>query len=235
MELQNNVAGAPLHPIVTMPFAPYYDSDGVTIYNADCRKVLPWLGRCDLLLTDPPYGIDESSKKQATRQGHGLANQRDYGDYEWDKEPPPRWFLDAAQESAKTSILWGGNYYGLPPSSCWLVWDKDNGTTDFADCELAWTNMRRAVRKFKWKWQGMLQENMGDKKEHRVHPTQKPLALMRWCLSLVPDAETVLDPFAGSGTTLVAARLEGLKAIGIEINEKYCEAAANRLAQRTLF
>ena len=81
----------------------------------------------------------------------------------------------------------------------------------------------------------MIQENMGDKKEHRVHPTQKPLALMRWCLSLVPDAETVLDPFAGSGTTLVAARLEGRKAIGIEINEKYCEAAANRLAQGTLF
>jgi len=95
--------------------------------------------------------------------------------------------------------------------------------------------VQRAVRKFKWKWHGMLQENMGDKKEHRVHPTQKPLALMRWCLSLVPDAETVLDPFAGSGTTLVAARLEGRKAIGIEISEKYCESAANRLAQRTLF
>lgn len=235
MTTENATTKAATCSAVAMPFEPYYDEDGITIYNADCRKVLPWLGRCDLLLTDPPYGIDESSKKQATRQGHGLANQRDYGDYEWDKEPPPRWFLDAAQESAKTSILWGGNYYGLPPSSCWLVWDKDNGTTDFADCELAWTNMRRAVRKFKWKWQGMLQENMGDKKERRVHPTQKPLALMRWCLSLVPEAQTILDPFMGSGTTLVAARLEGRKAIGIEINEKYCEKAANRLSQRVLF
>lgn len=216
-------------------FEPYYSDDSVTIYNADCRQVLPFLGTFDLLLTDPPYGIDESSKKQASRQGHGLASQRDYGEYEWDKEPTPRWFLDAAQESAKTSILWGGNYYGLPSSSCWLVWDKDNGTTDFADCELAWTNMRRAVRKFKWKWQGMLQENMGDKKENRVHPTQKPLALMRWCLSLVPDASTVLDPFAGSGTTLVAATMEGRKAVGIEINERYCEAAANRLGQGVLF
>ena len=115
------------------------------------------------------------------------------------------------------------------------MWDKDNGQNTFADCELAWTNLPKAVRKFKWRWQGMLQEKGGRDKEHRVHPTQKPLALMRWCLSLVPDAETVLDPFAGSGTTLVAARLEGRKAIGIEINERYCEAAANRLAQRTLF
>jgi len=91
------------------------------------------------------------------------------------------------------------------------------------------------VRKFKWKWQGMLQENMGDKKEHRVHPTQKPLALMRWCLSLVPDAATVLDPWLGSGTTLVAAKLEGRHAVGIELSEKYCEIAAERLRQGVLF
>lgn len=226
---------APSAGSTTVPFAPYYQDEAVTIYNADCRKVLPFLERFDLLLTDPPYGINESSRKQKSRQGHGLANQKDYGEYEWDKEPPPRWFLDAAQAASEQAILWGGNYYGLPASSCWLVWDKDNGETDFADCELAWTNMRRAVRRFKWKWQGMLQENMGDKKEQRVHPTQKPLALMRWCLSLVPDALTVLDPFMGSGTTLVAAKLEGRKAVGIEISEKYCEAAANRLRQGVLF
>ncbi len=234
-ESPSDVTGASMQSIVPLPFAPFYSSGGITIYNADCRKVLPWLESFDLLLTDPPYGIDESSKKQKTRQGHGLANQRDYGEYTWDKEPPPRWFLDAAQDAAKVAILWGGNYYGLPASSCWLVWDKDNGETDFADCELAWTNMTRAVRKFKWKWQGMLQEQMGDKKEHRVHPTQKPMALMRWCLSLVPEAQTVLDPFMGSGTTLVAAKLEGRKAVGIEINERYCEAAAKRLSQGTLF
>jgi len=114
------------------------------------------------------------------------------------------------------------------------VWDKEiNG--EFADCELAWTNLSKPVRKFKWRWNGMLQEQMGDKKEARVHPTQKPLALMRWCLSLVPDAKTVLDPFMGSGTTLVASRLEGRQAVGIEINEKYCEAAAKRLEQGVLF
>jgi DNA modification methylase len=238
MDMKTDVDAAPVQPIVTMPFAPYYDSDGVTIYNADCRKVLPWIEPVDLLLTDPPYGIGESSKV-AKRATDGVSRPggapKFFEASDWDNSTPPRWLMDMANENATNAILWGGNYYGLPASSCWLVWDKDNGTTDFADCELAWTNMPKAVRKFKWRWNGMLQEHGGDKKENRVHPTQKPLALMRWCLSLVPDAETVLDPFAGSGTTLVAARLEGRKAIGIEINEKYCEAAANRLAQRTLF
>jgi len=227
---------APMQPIVTMPFTPYYDEDGITIYNADCRQVLPFIGRVDVLLTDPPYGIGADKNLRANKQhGKAVAPSKDYGEGEWDNEPPPRWFLDAAQETAQVAILWGGNYYGLPSSSCWLVWDKDNGDNGYADCELAWTNMTRAVRKFKWKWQGMLQEQMGDKKEPRVHPTQKPLALMRWCLSLVPEAQTVLDPFMGSGTTLVAARLEGRKAIGIEISERYCESAVKRLAQKTLF
>lgn len=231
--MKTDVDAAPVQPIVHMPFAPYYDSEGITIYNADCRKVLPWIEPVDLLLTDPPYGIGEAKKNNASRSC--LAQSKDYGLADWDDAPPPRWFIESAKDAAGTQILWGGNYYGLEPASCWLVWDKDNGANDFADCELAWTNMAKAVRKFKWRWQGMLQEHGGDKKEHRVHPTQKPLALMRWCLSLVPDAETVLDPFMGSGTTLVAARLEGRKAIGIEISEKYCEAAVKRLAQRTLF
>jgi len=225
---------APLQPIVTMPFTPYYDEDGITIYLGDCKQVLPFIGRVDVLLTDPPYGIDADNRDRILSRGK-LATPRDYGESNWDKEPPPRWFLEAAQDTAQVAILWGGNYYGLPASSCWLVWDKDNGTNDFADCELAWTNMNRAVRKFKWRWNGMIQEQMGDKKENRVHSTQKPLALMRWCLSLVPEAKTVLDPFMGSGTTLVAARLEGRKAIGIEISERYCEAAVKRLAQKTLF
>lgn len=240
MQNKTTLPATPVHGIVTMPFAPYFDEDGITIYLGDCKKILPWIQPVDLLLTDPPYGIgadgsNASHNRGNTKRGKQMAVCKDYGVSEWDKEPPPRWFLDSAQEVAKNAILWGGNYYGLPASSCWLVWDKDNGENQYADCELAWTNMEKAVRKFKWRWSGMLQEQMGDKKENRVHPTQKPLALMRWCLSLVPDAQTVLDPFMGSGTTLVAARLEGRKAIGIEISEKYCESAVKRLAQKTLF
>ena len=219
---------------VAIPFKPFYDSDGITIYNADCRQVLPFLPKFDLLLTDPPYGIDADNQARILSRGK-LAKPKDYGASSWDKSPPESWFLDSATDAADTSILWGGNYFGLPASSCWLVWDKDNGTNDFADCELAWTNMARAVRKFKWRWNGMLQENGGDKKETKVHPTQKPVPLMRWCLGFVPDAKTILDPFMGSGTTLVAAKMEGRSAVGIEINEAYCESAAKRLQQGMLF
>ena len=111
----------PATPVQNFVIQPFYDQGGITIYNADCRKVLPWLERFDLLLTDPPYGIDESSRKQATRAGHGMANQRDYGQYEWDKEAPKRWLLDMVADSASESIVWGGNHFGMPPASCWLT------------------------------------------------------------------------------------------------------------------
>ena len=232
--MDSDSAATPLQPIVLPPFAPYYADEAVTIYNADCRQVLPFLPKFDLLLTDPPYGIDADNRKHILSRTNA-AQAKDYGESAWDKTPPPKWCIEALRSVANVSILWGGNYYeGLHPSSCWLVWDKDN-TGDFADCELAWTNMPKAVRKFKWRWNGMLQEQMGDKKEHRVHPTQKPVALMRWCLSLVPEAQTVLDPFAGSGTTGVACKLEGRKAVLIEISEEYCEKAADRLRQGVLF
>lgn len=218
--------------LVRLPFEPFYDRDGITIYNADCRQVLPFLDRFDLLLTDPPYGI--GAAKRATFATDRMMTGKKYAVGDWDDAPPKRWVIEAAQEVSETAILWGGNYFeGLPPSSCWLVWDKDN-SGNFADCELAWTNMPKAVRKFRWRWNGMLQENAGDKKEHRVHPTQKPLALMKWCCSLLPDAKSVVDPFMGSGTTLVAAKLLGLRAVGIEINREYCEAAVRRLSQRVL-
>jgi DNA modification methylase len=214
---------------------PYYDDgNGIVIYLGDCRTILPHLEPVDLVLTDPPYGIGENVNKQRSRQGHGLANQRDYGEYAWDSMPPPKWLIGQLIETGKYQIIFGGNYYNLPPSQCWLVWDKDNGATDFADCELAWTNLKKAVRRIVWKWQGMLQENMG-KKEFREHPTQKPLEVMKWAIEQAPsDCQTILDPFMGSGTTLRAAKDLGRKCIGIEIEEKYCEIAAKRLAQEVL-
>ena len=212
-----------------MTIKPYYEHDGIVIYNCDNREVLPTLPKFDLLLTDPPYGIGADNQDRILSRGK-LANPRNYGVSHWDKERPDPRIIEASIRSADIAVVWGGNYFGLEASSCWLVWDKDN-SGDFADCELAWTNMKRAVRKFKWRWNGMLQEEMGDKKENRVHPTQKPLALMRWCLSFAPDAKTILDPFMGSGTTLVAAKREGRKAVGIELEERYCEAAVKRLQQ----
>lgn len=224
---------------------PYYEEAGITIYHGDCREVLSSLPKVDLVLTDPPYGIGESARtrsketsnpwrRRAPHQTRYVPPGTNYGASDWDNQTCP----DAVQLAilmGKKAIVFGGNYYVLPPSRCWLVWDKDNGESDFADCELAWTNLDGAVRKFRWRWCGMIQEIQNKAyADKRVHPTQKPLALMKWCLGFAPDAKTVLDPFMGSGTTLRAAKDLGRKAIGIEIEERYCEIAANRLRQEVL-
>lgn len=211
---------------------PYFDEGGITIYHGDNREILPRLSPVDLVLTDPPYGINEAAGKNKSRTK--LAAAKDYGNEDWDAAPPADWVFGLLREVSRKQIVWGGNYFGLPRSSCWLVWDKDNGENDFADCELAWTNLDKAVRLLKWRWAGMLQEDMKNK-EVRVHPTQKPLAVMRWSIIQAGnDVSTILDPFMGSGTTLRAAKDLGRKAIGIERSEQYCEEAAKRMGQEVL-
>ncbi len=207
---------------------PYYEENGITIYHGDCREILPTLPKVDLVLTDPPYGLGESNKRAISRGN--IARPTDYGDFTWDESPASKERILLCRSHAENAIIWGGNYFDVPPSSGWLVWDKQNGLSDFADCELAWTNLDMAVRIFRFLWNGMLRA--GEQRGvPRVHPTQKPIELMRWCLNFTPDAQTVLDPFMGSGTTLRAAKDLGRKAIGIEIEEKYCEIAAKRLSQ----
>jgi len=212
-----------------------------TIYHGDARLLLPALS-ADLLCTDPPYGIGEAAGKNKSRNKpygkslpHNTRNRiiaaTDYGDDDWDNEPPEEWVFLLMRSITKHQIIFGGNYFPLPPSSCWLVWDKDNGESDFADCELAWTNFPSAVRRLKWRWNGMLQENMSDK-EPRLWPTQKPEAVMKWALKRATEnCRIVLDPYMGSGTTLVAAKAMGIKAIGIDRKEQACEIAAKRLSQ----
>jgi DNA modification methylase len=224
-----------------MLFSPFYQDEFVTIYHGDCAEILPIIDPVDLLLTDPPYGINVAGKKDGkvgsggkVKGSNSYALSTSFGQSDWDKAIPSEQVFDLMGKISTTQIIFGGNYFPLPPSSCWLVWDKDNAGTDFADCELAWTNKKSAVRKFKWRWNGMLQEDMR-RKEIRQHPTQKPLPLMKWCIGQVPDAKTILDPFMGSGTTLCAAKDLGLKAIGIEREKKYCEIAVQRLKQESLF
>lgn len=207
---------------------PYYQDDWVTLYCADCSHVLPLLETHDLLLTDPPYGINENPKKIASRGRQSIV--RDYGDFTWDKEPIPEWLLLWILSKCDKAIIFGGNYYPLPPTSCWLVWNKLNGDCDFADCELAWTNLKKAVRMINHVMKGMSRQNG----EFRQHPTQKPLRVIAWCIEQAGDVHSILDPFAGSGTTLVAAKLRNIKATGIEREERYCEIAAQRLAQEVL-
>jgi DNA modification methylase len=198
------------------------------LWHGDCREVLPLLPACDLILTDPPYGIGEAAGKNKSRGK--MAAAKDYGNDAWDNEPPPAWVIELMRAKAKWQVLFGGNYYSLPPATCWLVWDKENGESDFADCELAWTNLPKAVRRLRWRWAGMLQQDMANK-EVREHPTQKPVPVMRWALMQVRDAATVCDPFMGSGTTGVACVHEGRRFVGIERERRYFDVACERIAQ----
>lgn len=203
---------------------PYYQHKGITIYHGDCREILPSLEPVDLVLTDPPYGIDAGNVKFGKARVGGV---------DWDKSTQPIAVSDSIR-LARRAVIFGGNYYTMPPASCWLVWDKQTaGVTTFADAELAWTNLPGAVRLVRYLWSGPYQK----KREIRHHPTQKPAEVMSWCIAQSDkhgDNQTILDPFMGSGTTLVAAKDLGRKAIGIEIEEKYCEIAAKRLSQEVL-
>ena len=205
------------------------ESDGCIVCG-DCLEVMAGMadGCVDAVVTDPPYGIGEAAGKNKSRGL--LAVSKDFGVETWDDQPVDPDLLALVRGAGRTQIIFGGNYYDLPPTSCWLIWDKENGATDFADCEMAWTNMPKATRLFRWRWQGMLQGDMG-KKEFRYHPTQKPMPVMRWCIEQSHTTGMILDPFMGSGTTLRAAKDLNRKAIGIELEEKYCEIAANRMSQ----
>ncbi len=184
----------------------------------DCREILPTLGKVDAVVTDPPYGIGEAGGNAAKRQrkvggsSKALADQREYADLDWDNEPI----------AAETMALVRG-------AGGWLVWDKCNGGNDFADCELAWTNLPKAVRRIQYMWNGMLREKGAQRGDH---PTQKPLEVMKWAIGHLPAPnDTILDPFMGSGTTGVAALQMGKAFIGIEREPRYFEAACRRIRE----
>lgn len=207
---------------------PYYEHEGVTIYHADCREVLPNLPKVDLVLTDPPYGVKMSEGFEGFGGFGKPIARRQYPDC-WDEDRPSVEYFNLMLNAGVYVIIWGGNYFAdiLPRSTHWISWDKQNTMPTFGDCELAWTNLgRKSVSKVVVPWNGLL-----GKEERREHPTQKPEALMTWCFNHVPAARSVIDPFMGSGTTLVAAKRLNRTATGIEAEEKYCEIAAKRLAQ----
>ncbi len=201
---------------------PYYDHAGITIYHGDCREILPHV-KADALVTDPPYGIAKQWTG-GTGNGWGKARQKASLRNAWDNKPADL----SALPLALPSIIWGGNFFTLPPSRGWLVWRKEvNPALSLGDAELAWTNLDQVIRVFdcpRNKLTGSLVPE---------HPTAKPVKLMRWCLGFVLGA--IVDPFYGGGATLLAAKDLGRRAIGIEIEESYCEIAAKRLAQEVLF
>lgn len=204
------------------------------LYLGDMLDILPTLEDAYEsmgLLTDPPYGIGAARDLRAnTQHGNAIAPSKEYGASDWDNKPASDTQLSAARMRAKYQIIFGGNYFELPKTSCWLVWDKLTGNNGYADFEMAWTNLQKACRKVVWQWKGMLQHDMKNKEE-RVHPTQKPIAVMKWCIDQLPDDCIILDPFMGSGTTGVACAKMGRKFIGIEIEERYFQIACKRIEE----
>lgn len=205
---------------------PYYADDLVTIYHGDCRE---WMPEADVIVTDPPYGMGYQHGFRKDGRAMGNDGVTIVGD---DKpfDPAPVLALGLP------TVMWGGNHYAdrLPAARGWLVWDKrdGDGPTDQSDAELAWTNVLSVVRVYSARWRGAMRQGR-EQREGRVHVNQKPVALMAWVLEFMPPG-VVLDPFMGSGSTLVAAKNAARRAIGIEIEERYCEVAAQRCSQDVL-
>lgn len=192
-------------------------AEGVDLYLGDCREILPTLGKVDAVLTDPPYGIGYAAQpvvgKGKSRSNHEKKT--------WDDNPVDLTPILAMDDVPK--IIWGGNYYDLPPTRGWLSWHKPDAPPSLSHFELAWTSIDRTSKQFSWSIAATNGERAG-------HPTQKPLELMKWCLGFLPDG-TILDPFMGSGTTGVAAVKLGRKFIGIEIEPKYFDIACKRISE----
>jgi DNA modification methylase len=183
-------------------------------------EVLPTLGKVDAVVTDPPYGIADKWKGGFSKKhGWGKAYNESITRNKWDLKPLEETQISVILNAAQTIIIWGGNYFPLPPSRCWFVWNKPERNFTLAECELAWTNLDNVARVFDC--------NRSD--AGRVHPTQKPVALMKWCIE--KTSGTILDPFMGSGTTGVAAAKMGRKFIGIELDEDYFNIALQRIKE----
>ncbi len=195
----------------------------------------------ELAVVDPPYGIGEDGRNNHTR-GKLTISKNYSSKTRYDNDSPDKKYFDELMRISKNQIIFGANHFinKIPfDSSCWIVWDKDNGKTDFADCELAWTSFNTAVRKFKYKWQGMLQENMKNK-DILQHPNQKPVALYRWILqNYAKPGDKIIDTHSGSGSLACACHLEKFDFLAIEKDEDYFLASVDRLetlrSQGTLF
>ena len=206
---------------------PYYQDDLVTLYHGDCREILPSI-RADFVLTDPPYGIAYDASH--TKYKNGI----DRGVAEWDNDP---YDPSPIIRLGLPSMIWGGNCFSsrLPDSTAWAVWVKiarQDADIRQSDCEMAWTNCLGRSRVFTHLWIGAYRDS--ESGETNIHPTQKPIALMKWCLTIAKAEGVILDPYCGSGTTLRAAKDMGLKSIGIEREEKYCAVTVSRLRQGSL-
>lgn len=193
-----------------------------TLYLGDCRDILPTLGKVDAVVTDPPYGFLSGS----AGNGAGKLKNRNLNraDTSWDVAPENA-LIAQVIEAGANAIVWGGNYFSLPPCRGLLIWDKQQPWPNFSAAEIAWTTIDRPAAMFR------LSSSLGDKGQNNLHPTVKPLELMRWTLGFVPEAQSILDPFMGSGSTGVAAVQDGRRFIGIEADPAYFDIACRRIEE----
>ena len=209
------------------------------LHHIDCMEYMRGLPdkAFDLAIVDPPYGIGAAELfcGEARKSGNGCAMKSAFEKKQWDEAIPERDYFEQLVRVSKNQIVWGANYMTnhLPPSMGWIVWDKDNGTTKFSDCELAYSSFDSALRKFKYTWNGMIQGNMA-KKEIRIHPTQKPVALYEWLLTnYAKPGQRILDTNLGSGSSAIACNNLGFELVGCELDPDYYAAACKRIHQAT--
>lgn len=209
----------------------------VEILNTDCMEYMRMLSdkAFDLSIVDPPYGIGENGDRNASRGK--LAIAKDYKPFAGnDLAPPTADYFNELKRVSKNQIIWGANHFCSifgGSSSCWIVWDKLTGASDFADCELAYTSFKTAVRKFSFQWSGMLQGDMKNK-EHRIHPTQKPIKLYEWLLAnYAKPGDRILDTHLGSGSSAIAAHYGNFDFVGCELDKDYYDAAVKRFQRET--
>lgn len=202
----------------------------IELLNIDCME---YMATCkdkqfDLAIVDPPYGINIT--KQRLGQGGGLYRKpKKYKRGTWDSSAPNSLYFSELKRISKNQIIWGGNYFNLSPTPCFIFWDKNNGESDFADGELAWTSFTSPVRKFKYTWSGFIQQKMGNDKEDRIHPTQKPVQLYKWLLKNYASPNmNIIDTHLGSGSSAIAAYDFGCDFVGCEIDKEYFDAAKQR-------
>jgi len=191
----------------------------------------------DLTIVDPPYGLDVANKfgGEERKSGKGAAMKTAFEKKDWDLRIPDKQYFVELMRISKNQIIWGANYMShyLPPSMGWIVWDKNNGTTKFSDSELAFSSFNRALRIYKYTWNGMIQGDMKNK-ESRIHPTQKPIRLYDWLLqNYATSGMRILDTHLGSGSSAIAAHYFGCDFVGCEIDKDYFEAAQKRFEKET--
>ncbi len=219
-------------------------TNNITITNEDNMELMARYPDkyFDLAIVDPPYGIKEDGKKNHSRgkpvtignsKSKAICKSKKYTPKNWDTKPSSKEYFNELKRVSKNQIIWGSNHFIEniinANSSCWIVWDKQNGDSDFADCELAYTSFKTSVRMFTFRWNGMLQGDMKNK-EIRIHPTQKPVALYKWLLDkYAKQGDKILDTHLGSGSIALACHDYGFELTACELDKEYYYAAIKRI------